>query len=105
MGRRVQDGIALTILGLRNKTCDMAMHIAGVFATIEEEGEIAGNALQRDISLATCFRSEARRPYEISGISPAVSRAVKLLRCLIDRGEGSISACRTQGRPECLLLR
>jgi hypothetical protein len=85
------DGVTSAIRGLRNKTGEMALRIAGVLATVDGEPEIKVEILERGIVLAGFHLSEARRLYEGAGISPEVTRAMKLLRWLLDRGGGSIS--------------
>ncbi len=86
-----EDGIGSSIRGLRNKTPEMALRIAGVLTAIEEGTEITVEVLDRGIRLATFYLSEAKRLYEASGITPEVSRALKLLRWLMDRKVEMIS--------------
>lgn len=86
-----EDGIASTIRGLRNKTPEMALRIAGVLSAVDGKTEITIETLERGIKLATFYLSEAKRLYEASGITPEVSRALKLLRWLVERNAETIS--------------
>lgn len=86
-----EDGIASSIRGLRNKTPEMALRIAGVLAAMDDATEISVELLERGIELAVFYLSEAKRLYEASGITPEVSRALKLLRWLVERKAETIS--------------
>jgi hypothetical protein len=86
-----EDGMASSIRGLRNKTPELALRIAGVLAAVEDETGISENLLDRGVTIAGYFLTEAKRLYDTARISPEVARAVKLLRWLLERGGAPIS--------------
>jgi hypothetical protein len=86
-----EDGLASSTRGLRNKTPELALRIAGVLAAAEEKGEVSQALLERGIAVAGYFLGEAKRLYDTAALKPEISRAMKLLRWLLKRGGGPIS--------------
>ncbi len=86
-----EEGLSSGIRGLRNKVTEMALRIAGILAGLDAFQEITVELLERGISLATYFLSEARRLYAASMTSAEIARAGKLLRWLVDRKASEIS--------------
>ncbi|PZF75259.1 DUF3987 domain-containing protein [Aestuariivirga litoralis] len=86
-----KEGVSSPVRGLRNKSAEMALRIAGVFACIGNETTIGTATLERGITLAGYFLSEAQRLYEASAIKPDIRRAEKLVNWLIQRQYNEIS--------------
>jgi hypothetical protein len=97
------DGVSSPIRGLRNKTPEMALRIAGVLTCIEEEKEVTLQLIDRGILLAEFFLSEARRLYAASSLKPEIARALRLLRWLVERKIDVISLRDVQIRGPAVL--
>lgn len=83
------DGLSSSIRGLRNKSPEMALRLAGVLAAVDGEGQITPTLLDRGIALARYFLSEAGRLYAATAVKPQIQKAMKLLYWLMDRNEAS----------------
>jgi len=83
------DGLSSSIRGLRNKSPEMALRLAGVLAVLDGEGQITPALLDRGIALARYFLSEAGRLYAATATKPEIQRAMKLLHWLMGRNEAS----------------
>lgn len=86
-----EEGLSSGVRGLRNKVPEMALRIAGILAGVDDLQEITVGVLERGITLARFFLSEARRLYAASITSAEIARAGKLLRWLLEKGASEIS--------------
>lgn len=86
-----EEGLSSGVRGLRNKVPEMALRIAGILAVLDDLQEISVEVLERGITLATFFLSEAKRLYAASMTSAEIARAGKLLRWLLEKGASEIS--------------
>jgi hypothetical protein len=86
------DGLGSSIRGLRNKTPEMALRLAGVLASVEGETQVSPALLDRGIALARYYLSEAGRLYAATAVKPEIGRAMKLLRWLVERNCPTVSA-------------
>jgi hypothetical protein len=97
------EGMSSPVRGLRNKTAEMALRLAGVLACVDGEGAIEVETLERGIMLAVYFLGEAQRLYDANSVKPEVRRAQKLLRWLIEKQHREISLRDIQVHgPSCL---